>query len=88
MGRIIRRTVTITITETWTIVWAGDVQSDAKTQSQTTTVVQDNPKEEPDELLHATVIAAEPMPATVTEPPPDDVSIQPDAKGRRPRRRR
>jgi hypothetical protein len=38
MGKIIRRIITITITETWTITWA----TEDETQSQATTVVQDN----------------------------------------------
>ena len=40
MGKVIRRTVTITITETWTIVWAAA----DKTQSQAIPVVQANAK--------------------------------------------
>lgn len=54
MGRIIRRTVTITITETWTIVWTTDeAQADDTVPPQATTVVQDQPKpqEEPDEAI-------------------------------------
>jgi hypothetical protein len=34
MGRIIRRTVMITMTETWTIVWATDDTSQPQTQEE------------------------------------------------------
>ena len=53
MGRIIRRTVTITITESWTIVWTDEAQADDKPQPPATTIVQDQPKpqEEEDEMI-------------------------------------
>jgi hypothetical protein len=58
MGKISRRIITITITETWTITWT----TADETQRQATTVVQDKPstKEKSDELLQATVSNAEP----------------------------
>lgn len=57
MGRIIRRTVTITITESWTIVWTGETRADDQPQRQTAIMVQDQVKtqEEQDELLQATI---------------------------------
>ena len=65
MGKIIRRTVTITITESWTIVWTDDGRADDKPQ--TTTIVSDQPntQEEPDETIVptvTTVAATEPQP--------------------------
>ena len=57
MGRIIRRTVTVTITESWTIVWTGDSAVDETPQPQATTIVQAYPKtqEEPDALLQTPI---------------------------------
>ena len=65
MGKIIRPTVTITITESWTIVWTDDGRADDKPQ--TTTIVSDQPntQEEPDETIVpavTTVAATEPQP--------------------------
>jgi hypothetical protein len=53
MGRIIRRTTTITITQTWTIVWVTDDDP----LGQAVTVVQNAPKtkEKTDENLQAAV---------------------------------
>lgn len=80
MGRIIRRTVTITISESWTIVWTDDSAVDETSPSQTTTIVQDQPKpqEEEDETI---------LPAVTT---PDDVTAKPKVRsqGKRTRRRR
>jgi hypothetical protein len=67
MGRIIRRSMTITITETWTIVWATDDEP----AHQATTTVPDPPKtqEEPDENLQATITTTKPDNPSVREPP-------------------
>ena len=98
MGKIIRRTVTITITETWTIVWTTEDTS----QPQATTIVQDQPKtqEKQDEALQTTIIVAEPgdpsasdptapplPPATATDAQSDDVTAKPSAGGQRKRAR-
>jgi hypothetical protein len=86
MGKLIRRTVTITITETWTIVWT----TEDDLPKQATTVVQDNPdpKEEQDELLQATVSDAELGKSSMSETQPDGVSTRPAASGRSRRTRR
>ena len=84
MGRIIRRTVTITITESWTIVWAGDSAVDDPSQPQATTIVQKRPKpqEEPDETILSAV-------TTGTEPQPNDVAAKPKTGSQpKPTRRR
>jgi len=81
MGRIIRRTVTITITETWTIVWTTDDTA----QPQATTTVQDQPKpqEEADETMLPAV-----TPGAATDAQPTDVSPKSAGSQRkRPRRR-
>ena len=84
MGRIIRRTVTITITETWTIVWTDEDQPADKPPPPTTTIVQDQPKtqEEPDETIlpAVTTVAA-------TDAQPTDMSPKSGA-GRQPKRSR
>jgi hypothetical protein len=56
MGKIIRRTVTVTMTETWTIVWTDDVQADDAPQCQAPTLVQNQVKtqEEPNAVLPTT----------------------------------
>jgi hypothetical protein len=94
MGRIIRRTVTITITESWTIVWTNDVQADDKPQPQTTTIVQDQPntQEKQDETLQATVIVADPGKSRASDlmtplPIPDGVNTKPAVGKQRKRAR-
>ena len=76
MGKLIRLTVTLTITDTWTFVGMTEDEPTA----QTTTVVQDTSKEEQDEALQATIEEAagqskanDPMAQT---PPPNDVSVR------------
>lgn len=98
MGKIIRRTVTITVSEIWTIVWAGDVQAEDDPLRQATTILQDQPKnqEEPDEALQITVsdatagdpAAALPMPTAVADRQPDSVPAKPDTGRQRKRTRR
>ncbi len=94
MGRIIRRTITITITETCTITWAtGD-----DPLSHPSTIVPDKPtpKEEPDEVLHATLSDAQlsdptattPTPATAPDARTEDVVTKPSADKQRTSRRR
>lgn len=87
MGRIIRRTVTITITESWTIVWTDEAQADDKPQPPATTIVQDQPK--PQEEADATTLPAITTVAA-TDTQPTDVSPQSGAgrQRKRPRRRR
>jgi hypothetical protein len=53
MSRIVRSTVTITITETWTTVWTNNIRADETSPPQATTIVQEQPKpqEEPDETI-------------------------------------
>lgn len=41
MGRIIRRTVTITVTGSWTITWTEDAQADDEPQPHVTTSVKE-----------------------------------------------
>ena len=85
MGRIIRRTVTITITESWTIVWTDDVQADDKPQPQATTIVpaQPKPQEEEDAMI---------LPAVTTgaaaDAQPTDMSPKSGSQRKRTRRRR
>lgn len=74
MGKRIRLTVTITITDTWTFGWM--TEDDPPTQ--TGTIVQDTSKEEQNEALQATLEEAagqssanDPMAQT---PPPNDAS--------------
>ncbi len=76
MGRIIRRTVTITITESWTIVWTDDVPADNKPQPQTTTIVQAQPKpqEEEDEMILPAVTTGAAADAQPTCPPSQAVN--------------
>ena len=68
MGKNIQRTLTLTLTETWTIVWL----SDDEPQRQATTIMQDHPKEQPDEALQATLSIAEPAPT-----PPTPAAVEP-----------
>ena len=84
MGRIIRRTVTITITETWTIVWTDEGRADDKPQPQAMTIVQDQPKpqEEQDETILPAVTTG-----TATDAQPDGVTAKPSAGGQRKRAR-
>ena len=81
MGKIIRRTVTITITETWTIVWTTDDTA----QPQATTIVPDQPKpqEEEDETMLPTV-----TPGAATAAQPDDMAAKPKTGSQRKRTRR
>lgn len=67
MGKIIRRTVTITTTESWTIVWLPDDDP----LCHPTTILQHYPKtqEEPDEALQVTLMTAEPGQPSISEPP-------------------
>lgn len=81
MGRIIRHTVTITITENWTIVWTTDETS----PPQATTIVQDHPKaqEEQDETILPAVTTV-----TATDAQPNDVTAKPKTGRQRKRTRR
>ena len=81
MGRIIRRTVTITITETWTIAWTTDDTA----QPQATTIVQDQPKpqEEEDETILPAVTTG-----AATDAQPTDVASKPKAGRQRKHTRR
>ena len=81
MGRIIRRTVTITITESWTIVWTTDDTS----PPQATTIVQKQlkPQEEADETILPVVTTGD-----GTDAQPTDGSLKPGTGSQRKRRRR
>ena len=83
MGRIIRRTVTITITESWTIVWTTDDAS----SPQATTIVQDQPKaqEKPDETILPAVTTGA---ATDTQPADGSPKSGAGSQRKRSRRRR
>jgi hypothetical protein len=85
MGKIIRRTVTITITESWTIVWTDEDRAGDTPQVQVTTLVQDHPKaqEEPDETILPAVTTV-----TATHAPPDDGAAKPETGNQRKRKRR
>ncbi len=85
MGRIIRRTVTITITESWTIVWTDEGRTDDTSQPQAANVVQDQPtpQEEPDETILPTV-----TPGAASEAQPNDGTAKPKAGRQRKRTRR
>ena len=86
MGRIIRRTVTITITESWTIVWAGDSAVDDPSQPQATTIVQDQPKtqEEEDETILSAITTG-----VATAAQPNEVAAKPKTGSQpKPTRRR
>ena len=84
MGRIIRRTVTITITESWTIVWTDEAQADDKPQPPATTIVQDQPKpqEEADEMILPAVTTG-----IATDAQPTDMSPKSGSQRKRTRRR-
>lgn len=85
MSRIIWRTVTITITESWTIVWTDEAQAADKPPPPATTIVQDHPKaqEEQDETIlpAATTVAA-------TDTQPAEVSPKSGVGSQRKRTRR
>jgi len=70
MGKHIRRTVTITITETWTLVWLPDDDPlpDPPTIGQAPTK-----EEPPDEAQQITLTPGEPPPS----PPPPTVTVEP-----------
>jgi len=74
MSKIIRYTVTLTVTEIWTIVWAAD---DDPLRHLLTVVVQNTPntKDKQDELFQATVSKAEsgkPSASARKKRPPND----------------
>ena len=85
MGKIIRRTFTITITESWTITWTDETRAEDTPQPQATTIVQEQPKpeEEPDETIlpAITTVAA-------TDAQPTDVSPKSGTGSQRKRTRR
>jgi len=81
MGRIIRRTITITITESWTITWTTDDTA----QPQATTTVPDQPK--PQEELDETILPAV-TPGAATAAQPTDVSPKSAGSQRKRTRRR
>jgi hypothetical protein len=96
MGKIIRRTITITIRETWTIVWLpGD---DPLPHLPTAGQAQANTEEQPDEALQTTLIivepaltpptsaAADPQPGAPRELPADNSTAS--RRGKRTRVRR
>lgn len=70
MGRIIRRTVTITITESWTIVWTDEAQADDKLQATTNVQGQPKPQEEPDETILPAVTTGTATDAQPADMPP------------------
>lgn len=76
MGKQIRRTITITLTETWTFVWAKTDD----TPEQTMTVKQETPegkqKEEQDAALPLPVSTT--APATPSGPDPPASPVTPD----------
>jgi len=82
MGKIIRRTVTITITETWTIVWTTDDPA----PPQTTTIVPDQPKpqEEQDETMLPAVTPGTATAAQLTDVSPKSAGSQRKRTRRRP----
>lgn len=85
MGKVIWRTVTITITETWTIVWTDAARADDKPQPQATPIVQEQPKPQAEE-------AATILPALTTiaaaDAQPNDVTPKPSAGSQRKHTRR
>ncbi|MFN8491770.1 MAG: hypothetical protein U0350_29490 [Caldilineaceae bacterium] len=101
MGKITRRIVTITVTETWTFVWAADVDHtvDAKrhplTYPPAIVVNSTNPKEEADATLPITLNDTDPDPFNAhttdpaLDPPPSNAPGSATSRPRqRPRRRR
>ena len=85
MGRIIRRTVTITITESWTITWTDETRADETSQPQATTIVQDQlkPQEEADETILPAVTTG-----AATDAQPTDGSLKSGTGSQRKRSRR
>lgn len=85
MGKIIRRTVTITITESWTIIWTDEAQAGDTAQPPATTIVQEQPKpqEEEDETILPAVTTG-----AATDAQPADMSPKSGAGRQRTRRRR
>jgi hypothetical protein len=87
MGKIIRRTITITMTETWTITWA----TDGDPACHSSPVVHNNPKEELNENLQASLSETDPgqpgvdQPAAspTLDPQADDTSTRRKVSGRR-----
>ena len=63
MGKIIRRTITITMTESWTIVWLPD--DEPKSQAST---IQPKTEEAADETLQATISDTEPGKPGTSDP--------------------
>jgi len=92
MGKIIRHTITITITESWTIVWLPDddhaVGAKRQPLSQPATVLHNtlHPKEEPDETLQVTLNAGTDLPSA-KDPPPGGVSTRSTTSRQRKRSR-
>jgi hypothetical protein len=79
MGKVIRRTVTITISETWTIVWLpGD---DPLPHLPTAGQAQANTEGQPNEALQTTLIIVEPA---LTLPISAAADPQPGALGELP----
>src|SRR4051812_31688644 len=100
MGRIIRRTITITITESWTIVWTEEAKADDVLQSQAITLGQNLVKTQEDinEVFQATITTSESTALSASAPmatPPtpaapdaqsDDTTAKPGAGRKRGRR--
>jgi hypothetical protein len=84
MGRIIRHTVTITITESWTIVWTDNIHADEPSQPLATTIVQEQPK--PQEETDETILPAVTTDAG-TDTQPTDGSPKSGTGSQRKRRR-
>jgi hypothetical protein len=98
MGKLIRRTVTITIHETWTIVWLpDDIPLD---HPPTAGQAQANAEEQPDEALQAPLITAGPgnpgagpppvtplTPAAAPDPQPGGAPARSTAGNKRKRAR-
>src|SRR4051812_34517763 len=64
MGKLIRRTITITITETWTFIWT----TDGDPLSHPSIILQAKPKEEQDEAFQTIVNNADPGKPSVSDP--------------------
>lgn len=86
MGKIIRRTVTITITESWTIVWTDEERAQDKPQPQATTSEQAQPK--PQEAEDETILPAVTTGAASVQPPDMSPKSGPGRQRKRTRRRR
>jgi len=67
MGKLIRRTLTITITESWTITWTPDEGVVADDAPQATTILLYPPttQEEPDDVLQTALSDADPAPTPI-----------------------